>query len=631
MKRFLPLALTALVLLAGCNSTGLQSGGSVGSASQRFLSTVSWDAEYDVVVIGFGGAGASASVSAADNGAKVLLLEKAPEGEEGGNTRYALQLILTPKDKEAGIAYFTGLRGLYSKETQGDDVIELIVTETMKNQDWLINTMGADPAKITHYLMLEYPELPRAADAVDGIFVEEGFWNSSLWNMLRQNVMNRKDKIDVWFESPATRLIQDPITKIVHGVIVQHEGKTYNVRAKNGVVLATGGFENSDTMLENYAQLSNAYSKGAKYNTGDGIKMGLDVGADLWHMSTLAGPDVNFVNPDTGRAQFYGLQLPAEGYRMTGFMGQAAIFVGGNGTRFTNEVAFPRHGHYNYSGTWFSLLVPNNSWCVFDETARKGNPAYFQWSEGMEEEIAKGWIIKANTLAELAAKMEVPVEAFTAEVNEYNQFCRNQYDPRFKVPAPFLKPIASGPFYAFKINATLTNTQGGPRRNVECEVQNPWGESIPHLYSAGELGSFYCDVYNGGGNLSECLFTGRIAGKNATTVKRDTTQGSVLGSRTPVNFVTAESSYPVGPNQYIGKAMGIGSEIVVRVTYANGVISNIEILKQNETPSIADQALVRVPAAIVTNNSTDVDSVSGATTTSNAIKAAVQQAIAKAN
>jgi succinate dehydrogenase/fumarate reductase flavoprotein subunit len=579
-----------------------------------------------VVVIGFGGAGASTAVSAADSGAKVLLLEKAPEGEEGGNTRYALQLVLIPKDKEAGILYFKGLRGLY--EDQSDEVIELIVTETMANQDWLIKTMGANPDTITHRLMREYPELPGAEEAVDGIFVEPGFWNSSLWNLLRKNVYDRKDKIDVWYESPAVRLIQDPVTKIIHGVVTENKGKRYNIRAKNGVVLACGGFENNDAMLENYAQLSNAYSKGAKYNTGDGVKMAIDVGADLWHMSTLAGPDVNFVNPETGRAQFYGLQLPAESYRMTGFMGQSAIFIGGDGTRFTNEAGFPRHGHYNYGGTWFSLLVPNNSWCVFDETARLGRPAYFQWSQGMEEEIAKGWIIKANTLAELAAKMNVPAENFAKEVAEYNQFCQNKYDVRFKRAEPFLKPIASsGPYYAFPIRATLTNTQGGARRNIECEVQNVWGESIPHLYSAGEFGSFYCDVYNGGGNLSECLFTGRIAGRNASAVKRDTDQGSIL-DKTPLDLSSAALSYTTGPNQYLGRAMGIGSELVVRVTYTNGKIEKVEILSHNETPSISDRAIAEIPAAIVKANSTEVDAVTGVTTTSNAIKKAVAEAIA---
>jgi succinate dehydrogenase/fumarate reductase flavoprotein subunit len=593
------------------------------------LKGISWDAEYDVVVVGFGGAGASTAVSAADSGAKVLLLEKAPEGEEGGNTRYALQLVLIPKDREAGILYFKGLRGLY--EDQSDEVINLIVTETMANQDWLIKTMGANPDTINHRLMREYPELPGAEEAVDGIFVEPGFWNASLWNLLRKNVYDRSDKIDVWYESPAVRLIQDPATKIIHGVVAQNKGKFYNIRAKNGVVLACGGFENNDAMLENYAQLSNAYSKGAKYNTGDGVKMAIDAGADLWHMSTLAGPDVNFINPETGRAQFYGLQLPAESYRMTGFMSQSAIFIGGDGTRFTNETAFPRHGHSNYGGTWFSLLVPNNAWCVFDETARRAKPAYFQWSQGMEEEIAKGWIIKANTLEELAAKMKVPAENFTREVSEYNQFCRNKYDARFRRAAPFLQALApSGPYYAFPVRATLTNTQGGARRNVECEVQDVWGQSIPHLYSAGEFGSFYCDIYNGGGNLSECLFSGRIAGRNAAEVKRDTAQSSVLGSRTPLDLRSAARNFTAGPNQYLGRAMGIGAELVVRVTYISGKIEKVEILSHSETPSISDRAIAEIPAAISAANSTDVDAIAGATTTSNAIKKAVAEAIAGA-
>jgi ribulose 1,5-bisphosphate synthetase/thiazole synthase len=116
------LAVSAALIVA-CAS-GAASGSAGGrTAGGNFLSTVSWDAEYDVVVIGFGGAGASAAITAADAGARVLLLEKAPEGEEGGNTRYSAQLVLSPRNRASAIAYYKALRAKY--DNQGDDVISL--------------------------------------------------------------------------------------------------------------------------------------------------------------------------------------------------------------------------------------------------------------------------------------------------------------------------------------------------------------------------------------------------------------------------------------------------------------------------------------------------------------------------
>ena len=85
----------------------------------------------------------------------------------------------------------------------------------------------------------------------------------------RKNVTDRSDKIDVWFESPAVQLIQDPVSKTIIGVKVERDGKTMNVRANNGVVLCTGGFEDNAEMVETYLGLSNYAVIGALYNTGD--------------------------------------------------------------------------------------------------------------------------------------------------------------------------------------------------------------------------------------------------------------------------------------------------------------------------------------------------------------------------
>lgn len=592
-------------------------------AAVPFESTIEWDAEYDVVVAGFGGAGAVSAITAADAGAKVLIVEKAPVGEAGGNTRYAAQILLTPTDREGAITYFKAMRGGY--DNQGDDVIELIVDGAMAIPDWLVS-MGADPEKFLHYPLIEYPDLP-GAEAINTTEIDSEFWTSKFWGLLYSNVEKRSGSIDVWYSAPAVRLIQDPQTRIIHGVKVEQDGKTINVRAKNGVVMAVGGFENNEDMIENFTQIPAAYSKGARYNTGDGVKMAIDVGADLWHMSTLSGPDVNFVNPETGVTPGYNFGT-TEGLNMfTGFAQGSCIIVGGDGTRFVSEMTNPSHGHVNNHGTWVSQQIPNNSWMIYDSTNTR--KVYLSFSEGNQEEIEKGWIIKADTLEELAGMMNIDADALKATIDEYNGYCAQGVDPDFgegEDPS-YLVPIEVGPFYAMPLQPTFTNTQGGARRNVQCEVLDVFGEPIPHLYSAGEFGSFYCDIYNGGGNLAECVFSGRTAGANAAAVKDDVTADSLLtkepyDGRTQLDFATGE-------NEHIGTAMGMGGEVVVKVTMDGDAIAAVEVVQHGETVGIGDKAIDAIPAAIVEAQSSEVDAVAGATVTSNAIMNAVKDAVGK--
>ncbi len=606
-----------------------------------FEATIDWDAEYDVVVAGFGGAGAVSAITAADAGAKVLLLEKAPEGEAGGNTRYAAQILLTPTDREGAITYFKAMRGGF--DNQSDEVIELIVDGAMAIPEWLVS-MGADGENFLNYPLVEYPDLP-GAEAISTTEIDKEFWTSKFWGLLYSNVMKRAENIDVWYSAPAVRLIQDPDTKIIHGVKVEQNGQTLNVRAKNGVVMAVGGFENNEEMIESYTQMPECYSKAARYNTGDGVKMAIDVGADLWHMSTLSGPDINFVNPETGIAPGYNFNT-SEGLNMfTGFARGSCIVVGGDGTRFINECESPSHGHVYNHGTWVSQQIPNNSWMIYDSTNTR--KVYLSFSEGNQEEIEKGWIIKADTLEELAEKMNINPDALKATVEEYNGYCAQGYDPDFgsndaadvkadkeegrvtavSANAEYLVPVEVGPFYAMPLKPTFTNTQGGAKRNVECEVIDVWGEPIPHLYSAGEFGSFYCDIYNGGGNLAECVFSGRIAGANAAAAKTDVSAESMLkkeayDGRSQNEVVTAE-------NEFIGSAMGMGGEVVVKVTMDGETISAVEVVKHGETEGIGDKAITVVPGEIVEAQSSEVDAVGGATITSNAIMQAVKNAVNK--
>lgn len=580
-----------------------------------------WDAEYDVVVAGFGFAGAAASLAAAEAGANVLLAEKAPLNHEGGNSRYAGQLCLSPDpaDRETCITYYKNLRGLYTD--QSDEVIECLVDGLSTNYQWMLDH-GATTDDLVVIPFPEYPEFEGCEGARALLY--RGSWEGQLYKFVHEVVLNQGG-ITFWSNSPVVELIQDRDSKAVIGVVVEHDGQRYNVHAVNGVVMAVGGFENNPAMLENFCQQPDSHAKGALYNTGDGVKMAIEVGADLWHMSTLSGSDVNFINPYTNNAQAYLTCSNVPGSCFTGFPASSCIIVGGEGKRFVNETYVPRHGHINYGGTYRTMYVPDNCWCIFDEAARLGGKPYFVWSDGMVDEIEAGWVVKGDTIEELAEICGIDPDGLAAQVEQYNQFCADGCDPVCGRLAEYLTPIGDGPYYGFPMRPTNTNTQGGARRNTACEVVTPRGVAIPHLFSAGEFGSFYCDIYNGGGNIGECFFTGKMAGASAAAEKDDAFR---CGAGAGPDFVAHRPVFePEADNELIGVGSGIGGDLVVKVVVDGDVVTSIEPLYHNETPGIGTKALTVLCDRLVEEQVVETDVVTGATVTSKALFAAVKDAL----
>lgn len=167
-------------------------------------------------------------------------------------------------------------------------MIELYVDGMAENFDW-IKSLGAEDPQYFNYC--EFPELegsssftPFTVAGNTGMSATAFGGDGAAYHLLKDNV-NKRDNITVWYEAEASRLIQDGETKIVHGVTVKIDGREVNVRAKNAVVLACGGFENNKEMQQDFTDRYFWPSTGnAHYNTGDGIRMASDVGADLWHM-----------------------------------------------------------------------------------------------------------------------------------------------------------------------------------------------------------------------------------------------------------------------------------------------------------------------------------------------------------
>jgi predicted oxidoreductase len=138
-----------------------------------------------------------------------------------------------------------------------------------------------------------------------------------------------------------------------------------------------------------------------------------------------------------------------------------------------------------------------------------------RWSEDNAAEIAKGWVLKADSVAELAARMGRDARRVQDAVERYEAACRERHDPDFGRAAHTLQPLQGPPYYAVKIVPTIVCTSGGARRNIESEVLTPSGTPIPRLYEAGELGSMISHLYQNGSYLTEAMISGRAAGANA--------------------------------------------------------------------------------------------------------------------
>lgn len=480
-----------------------------------------WDVEADVVVVGFGAAGMAASVMAHELGAKVVLLEKAPEGKEGGNTRVAGQGYLNTSSVDGGIAYLTALCGHWKVP---EAMVRVWAEEMTRNNDWL-RSLGGDPQEHQHPPAgIEFPDLP-GADCVHKFHDGPTYGYSLTWKRFERLVKERP--IRILYETPARQLIQNDTTKEILGLWAQQGDRRIAIKARKAVVLTCGGFENNQEMIRNYLPgVPYCYTSGSPFNEGDGITMALSVGADLWHMNNYAGPSMALKVPEVPTS--FSMQATHYSKEIAG----GAIVVGPDGRRFCDEKFKTRHGKVPVNGRWLPLPTPCPMYMIFDHTHFSAGPLYdktpshgwtqivekYEWSADNSAELAKGWIKRGDSLAALAAVIGVDAATLEDTVGRWNHACAARNDVEFGRRL-MLNPIANGPFYAVELSPSMLNTQGGPRRNEHAQIVRPDGTPIPRLYSAGELGSIYSNLYQGTGNLGECLAFGRIAGRNAVTLQ----------------------------------------------------------------------------------------------------------------
>lgn len=410
-----------------------------------------------------------------------------------------------------------------------DDVLRAYADGIAENLDWLASLplYNEDEVTISDFYEVGsgsscYPEYNELEHAYS---ISRIRWNTDNENGLTQvtSFMNAvkntySDVITHKTSAPVTALVQDPATKEILGCVYTENGASVYVKANKGVIMCCGGFEANAQMKADYLSAPRARRIAGRCNEGDGITMCARCGADMWHMNSCAGfwTSMSAIDSDTCL-----MRTPKD----------QGITVGVNGRRFYMDWdtdvsldwdtfterdlrmhAGSRHGHMQFGGEWPHLPMPAVTWLIV------GTAGYQSILENKMMNITwdpmDGWGYSADTLEGLAETIGVPAEELVRSVEQWDECCTNGEDVYFHRPASTLNPIGDGPYYALYCPPTMLNTDGGPRRSAKGEILDLDGQPIPHLYSAGEFGSIWANMYQGAGNLGECLAFGRISARN---------------------------------------------------------------------------------------------------------------------
>ncbi len=497
------------------------------------MSGVHWD----VIVVGGGNAALCAALSARESVQRVLVLERAPEAEAGGNSRFTAGLMRIVYNGADDLGRLIELSreeiertdfGTYTADQFLDDMArvteyrcdpdltEILVKESLPTALW----MRKQGVRFTAAWGRQAFKIEGRFKFWGGLTLEAVGGGPGLVESLTQ--IAKKRAIEIWYSARAVSLIADDAG--VHGVVVKRAGKTTEVKAK-AVVLAAGGFQANPEWRTRYLGPGWELAKvrGTRFNTGDAIRMALDVGAapvGNWSGCHAVAWERNA--PEFGDLAV-GDQFQKHSYPW-------GIYINAEGRRFVDEGADFRNYTYAKYGRVILQQPGQFAWQIFDAKV-KGQLR----DEYRIKQVTK---VTANTLEELVAKLDdVNADAALAEIRAYNKAVRTEipFNPNVKDgrcttglavnKSNWANTLDTPPFEAYAVTCGITFTFGGLRINSDAQVMSTDGEPIPGLYAAGELvgGIFYFN-YPGGTGLTNGSVFGRIAGANAAKAAISETQ-----------------------------------------------------------------------------------------------------------
>ena len=484
---------------------------------------------YDVVVVGAGNAAFCAALAAREKVAKVLVLERAPEDESGGNSRFTAGLMrvaysgvedlkrVMPELSAEEIARTDF--GTYTEEQFLDDMArvteyrcdpdltEILVKRSLETVAWM-RTKGV---RFTAAWGRQAFNIGGKFKFWGGLTVEAVGGGPGLVESLTNAA--RKNGIEVWYAARVVDLIRDD--EGVKGVRVKRSGKTVEVRAKS-VVLAAGGFQANPEWRARYLGPGWELAKvrGTRFNTGDVIQMALDAGAapaGNWSGCHAVAWERNA--PEFGDLAI-GDQFQKHSYPW-------GVYLNAQGKRFVDEGADFRNYTYAKYGRVILSQPGQFAWQIFDAKVKAQ----------LRDEYRIRQVTKrtANTLEELVKQLDdVDADAALKELKSYNAAVRQDipFNPNVKdgrctqglaIPkSNWANTLDTPPFEAYAVTCGITFTFGGLRINTNAQVMDTDGAPMPGLYAAGELvgGIFYFN-YPGGTGLTNGAVFGRIAGMSA--------------------------------------------------------------------------------------------------------------------
>ena len=447
----------------------------------------------DIIVIGSGGAGMTAAIEAAQNGADVMIIEKMPI--TGGNTLLSGAEMAAPANwlqQEEGIEDSADL--LYEDTLKGGDqendpeLVRILADQALSGAEWL-----RDDIEVTfedYMLFFGGHSVKRSLVPLNASGVEL---------VTKLNAKVDSLNIPIHLNTQAFELIQNDTGRVI-GVKARYQGEEITYHADKAVIIATGGFGSNLEMRKQYnpemdEKINSTNSVGS---TGDGILMAEDAGAgivDMSYIQTYPTCDV-----ETGTLLYVG------DVRLEGL----AILVNKEGNRFVEELE--RRDVISKAVTEQTGEV---SYLFWDEAAMEASKVNVKHKDEYDSLIDRGMMIKADTIEEAAKFFEIDADQLTATVDRYNEFAQNGKDLDFNKRGT-LTPFAGGPYYIMVSQPAVHHTMGGIKINTNAQVTDADGKIIDGLYAAGEVtGDIHGTNRLGSNAITDIIVFGRIAGEQA--------------------------------------------------------------------------------------------------------------------
>jgi len=499
-----------------------------------------FDETFDVVIVGYGFAGGVSAIEAARGGARVLLIEKMPH--PGGISICSNGAICSTRHPERALEYLRATNAGRTKEdvlrafARGMGEVEAYFRDLARicDAEIFVRERGGNyplpGVDAFHYTQVESIPNFDARQFYPNVRGRPG--GPMVFKILQDHIAQLP--IEVRLSTSAKSLISDANRNVI-GLTIEGPGGTRRIKARKGVVLACGGFEANEEMKRQYWEIMPVQAAASRGNTGDGIRMAQELGAQLWHMWHFHGSyGFRHTDPDYPfaiRMKRFPDWIP--GKEHLAVVQAAWILVDAKGRRFMNELppyvqdqgARPLELFDSVTQTF--PRIPAHM--IIDEAGRRryplGNPTYndrevdFAWSQDNLKEVELGILKKADSLDALADTIGCDRAVLKESIARWNAMCAAKKDEEFGRPAGTMMPIQHAPFYTGEIWPVVSNTQGGPVHNAGQQIIDVNDNPIPRLYAAGELGSSFGHLYLAGGNIAECFVTGRIAGSAVSALE----------------------------------------------------------------------------------------------------------------